>query len=198
MATLLLTDHPVAILALGWAGYFTLHSILASEGVKRAVRNAWPALFRGYRIVYNLLALILIVPLIRGALSGSEFLVPSGALGKGAAMLLLAVSGYVFYRVVREMDVPEFLGLAAERRDGGLRTGGMYAHVRHPLYFATILLFAGLLAWLPTPEMVVTSATAMGYLIIGSRLEERKLIARFGGAYLEYRSRVKSLIPYVF
>ena len=193
-------DDSALLLALGWTGYFTLHSVLASEGVKLTIRNSWPALFGKYRIIYNLLALVLLVPLVRWTLCGSEFLVPRGWMLESLAILLFIASGYVFYRVIREMDVSEFLGLASEGKEceGKLLTAGMYAHVRHPLYFGTLLLFAGLTAWQPTPELAVTSTAVVTYLVIGSRLEERKLIARFGEEYLTYRNRVKSLIPYVF
>lgn len=197
---MLFAEPATGLLALAWSGYFALHSLMASEAVKRSVRSAWPAWFARYRIIYNLLALILLVPLVRWTLSGNDLLVQQGYAIKWAALPLFAAAAYVFYRAVREMDVAEFMGFSPERPngEGGLLTTGMYAHVRHPLYFATLLLFAGLLIWLPTAEMAVSTVAVVIYLVIGSRLEERKLIARFGEEYLTYRNRVKSLIPYVF
>ena len=36
------------------------------------------------------------------------------------------------------------------------------------------------------------------YILIGSKLEERKLRNHFGQAYADYAKKVKALIPYVY
>jgi protein-S-isoprenylcysteine O-methyltransferase Ste14 len=45
--------------------------------------------------------------------------------------------------------------------------------------------------------MLLTLGIAYGYILIGYRLEERKLVAIFGAEYLTYQTRVKALIPYI-
>ncbi len=65
--------------------------------------------------------------------------------------------------------------------------------MRHPLYSAGLLFI-----WL-TPIMTTSSlALTLGltaYIYIGSIFEERRLVARFGQAYLDYRRAVPRLIP---
>lgn len=42
---------------------------------------------------------------------------------------------------------------------------------------------------------LVSALAITAYFVIGSRLEEQKLIARFGEAYRRYRDRVPGLLP---
>jgi len=52
----------LALLILGWALHGMLHSLLASHVCKNAVRNRFPTAFRDYRLSYNLLATLLLIP----------------------------------------------------------------------------------------------------------------------------------------
>ena len=67
--------------------------------------------------------------------------------------------------------------------------------MRHPLYTAGLVLI-----WL-TPVMtsgVLGLNLALSlYIAIGYRLEERRLVAEFGVAYLDYQARVPALFPRV-
>jgi protein-S-isoprenylcysteine O-methyltransferase Ste14 len=84
---------------------------------------------------------------------------------------------------------------AAYKRDE-LATTGIFGVVRHPIYAVWILfLLPGLAlltaSWplLPTPLVAYLAFKRM----IGA--EDRYLEARFGRAYLDYRSRVNELVP---
>jgi protein-S-isoprenylcysteine O-methyltransferase Ste14 len=96
-----------------------------------------------------------------------------------------------------QTDPLSFLGLQqlTGRPQGNPRlvTTGMYRWVRHPLYTAGLLF-----VWL-TPVMTFSllslNLSLTAYVILGSRLEERRLVAEFGEAYHEYQRRVPSLIP---
>ena len=71
---------------------------------------------------------------------------------------------------------------------------GPFRWVRHPLYFAIIVLF-----W-AAPEMTLSrlelAALWTAWMIVGALLEERDLKAEFGGTYREYCRRVPMLIPW--
>ena len=54
----------IVLLAICWIGYFALHSALASLTVKRWVAAAWPKLMPYYRLTFNLLASLLILPIL--------------------------------------------------------------------------------------------------------------------------------------
>src|SRR5574340_617468 len=56
--------HDLALLLCYWLAYFLLHSILASLGVKRLLAATRPALMPGYRLAFNILSLLLILPIL--------------------------------------------------------------------------------------------------------------------------------------
>ena len=67
--------------------------------------------------------------------------------------------------------------------------------MRHPIYS-----FSFILLWLMPVMSWNLLALAIGlslYMLIGIGFEERKLVAEFGQAYVEYRQRTRMLIPWV-
>lgn len=192
---------PVLLLALGWGLYYALHSLLASEPAKAWFHHRWPALDRYYRLGYNLLAITLLALLLLLSFrwEGAP-LVYSKPLVIVGWVLLISGAG-VIAAAFRAFDLREFLGVrgAAEQTlPPTLITGGMYRHVRHPLYFGTILLALGLFMVYPSPGRGAVLLVTLIYLVIGSRLEEQKLIREYGAAYIEYRKTTKGLLPWVW
>ncbi len=187
--------HLMLLLGVSWLVYFFIHSALASIRVKEKVRSYFPRLFPNYRIVYNLIAILGLVPLLYFSLSQAiEFEIPfHQPLG-----VLLALLGLFFLKkALQSFNIPAFLGLIPEE-DSALVKTGMYAFVRHPLYFATILLIGGLCLIFPSRGMLMVLGISYTYILIGSKLEEVKLKKHYGQAYEEYAKEVKALIPYVF
>lgn len=70
---------------------------------------------------------------------------------------------------------------------------GLYRHMRHPLYSGFLLAF-----W-ATPDMtlghLVLAAGFSAYIVIGTLLEERDLIAAFGEGYLGYARAMPRYLP---
>jgi protein-S-isoprenylcysteine O-methyltransferase Ste14 len=70
---------------------------------------------------------------------------------------------------------------------------GPYLWVRHPLYFFSLLLI-----W-SCPDLsldrLLYNILWSIWIIVGSVLEERDLVADFGGPYRDYQSKVPMLIP---
>ena len=70
---------------------------------------------------------------------------------------------------------------------------GPYRWVRHPLY-----LFMLLMIWSCadlTSDRLLFNALWTIWILVGTRLEERDLIAEFGDTYRDYQDRVPMLIP---
>lgn len=81
-------------------------------------------------------------------------------------------------------------------KDVELATEGPYAIVRHPLYMANLMIFAGIA--LAANNVVATAFIAVTVGVaywLAIRYEERHLREQFGAAYDEYAVRVPAVIP---
>ena len=187
-------------LALSWLAYFCIHSLLASIASKQFIAERWPGGMPAYRLVFNLLAvLLLIVPLgLTLSWSGPWLWQWEGIWRwSSLALSLLAIAGFLWS--LRYYDMDEFLGLrqlsgrvASVDDQEHFHLSPLHRWVRHPWYF-----FALLLIW--TRDMhaaMLLSAVMMTlYFFIGSRFEERKLIRYHGEKYRRYCELVPGLIP---
>ena len=72
---------------------------------------------------------------------------------------------------------------------------GVYGWSRNPLYLAVLIVFAGLgLALRSTWLLISVPCMAIALLRLAIEPEEAYLVRRFGGAYLQYTSRVRRWI----
>ncbi len=190
----------LSLLALAWVAYGALHSLLAAEGLKARVAARFPGAVPTYRLGYNLMALVALLPVV-GLMAGHpgpwlwRWTGPLGWLLDGLALgaVGLLVVGPATY------DLGEFLGLRALREGRAeavdletFRISDLHRFVRHPWYALSLVVL-----W--TRDMnaarLVSALAVTAYIVIGSHLEEQKLVARFGEAYRRYRERVPSLVP---
>jgi protein-S-isoprenylcysteine O-methyltransferase Ste14 len=185
----------ITILGIAWVLYFFIHSFLASTTAKTLIQRKSPFLFSYYRLLYNLIALAGLIPLlIQSVLSPDAYLF----VGNLVAGISVTAIGLVFlFLAFKAFDGAEFLGIKAEGKPELVQTG-MYHYVRHPLYFATIILILGLFLLIPTQKMGLVLLISYVYILVGYRLEERKLVAVFGTTYTSYQKRVKALIPFIY
>lgn len=90
---------------------------------------------------------------------------------------------------------PNLTDTVVTRRKHTLVTSGPYQWVRHPFYVAGgILMFANSLA---AANWFILLAGTTAFLLIGmrTRIEEEKLIARFGDRYRVYMSETGRFLP---
>jgi protein-S-isoprenylcysteine O-methyltransferase Ste14 len=189
------------VLVAGYAIFYGLvHSLLASKRAKGISRRIFGARHnRYYRLAYNIISILGLAPfyvLLMRFPSVVLYDVPPPwrwlmMLGQVIAVMGLLIS-------VLHTNAAEFLGLAQLRspegkNPGSLVTQGMYAYVRHPLYFFSLVFM-----WL-TPTMTASLfglyVTLSLYLYLGALHEESRLLADFGEAYRDYRERVPMLLP---
>ncbi len=195
-----LSGVQVVIVVGTWILYGLFHSFTASLGLKQWVAKRWPQRMPFYRLLFNLLAgLTLIPPLFLIYLwhgpylwqwSGASWFVANG-------LALLAVGGFAWS--LRHYDGDEFLGLRQIREQEQrvedqerFYISPLHRFVRHPWYFLGLVII-----WTRDMDGVfLLSALMMTlYFFIGSRLEEAKLLIYHGERYQIYKDRVPGLFP---
>jgi methanethiol S-methyltransferase len=187
-------------LSVAWLAYFALHSLLASLAVKRWVAARHPGLMPAYRLGFNAVAVLAALPIawLFYRHPGPTLWQWAGAQAWLANMLALAAIGG-FFQSLRFYDMEEFVGLRQLRR--GTRTvedqerfhlSPFHRYVRHPWYF-----FSLAIVWTRdmNAAMLVSAVMITAYFIVGSRLEEKKLLLYHGERYRRYRDKVAGLVP---
>ncbi len=190
----------ISILVLVWVVYAAIHSWLASLQLKNYVAQRYPRFMPAYRLCFNALAIVLLIPplWLTYTLPGPVLWQWSGYLWWVAnSLALLAIAG-VFWSL-RDYDGSEFLGLRQWRGQvtsvedqEEFHISTLHRFVRHPWYSLCLVL-----VWTRDMDLpfLVTAIVITFYFIVGSRLEERKLMVYHGDIYRRYRAQVPALIP---
>ena len=173
------------------------HSLFARTGLKATVTRTVPASLE--RSVYVWIASLLFIGVCAWwqPVAGEAWHLTGWAAG---LCLAVQAAGGVFTLVAaRHLDMLELAGVQQAlhlppRRRSGLDDYGPYGLVRHPIYFAWLLL-----VW-PAPIMngtrLVFAAISTIYLLVAIPYEERDLRRHFGAAYDTYSARVRwKLVP---
>jgi methanethiol S-methyltransferase len=190
------------ILAILWITFCTLHSSLISITFTRFVQRKTGNFHRYHRLLFNTFSLVTLIPVIIYSLSIKQepFFVWDGYL-LPVKYLLLATGILCFALGARHYDAAVFIGLTQIKeginnrllnKTGKLSSRGILGVVRHPFYAGTFLLL-----WsndLDIATLIINVILSV-YVLIGTLLEESKLILEFGDVYREYQKRVSMLFP---
>ena len=85
-----------------------------------------------------------------------------------------------------------------EERGHQVAEGGLYRHVRHPMYAGLVLIMVGLCMWLGSTAALIATLVPTALLVVRILFEERMLRAKLAG-YDEYAGRVRwRLVPGVW
>jgi methanethiol S-methyltransferase len=171
------------------------HSILARSGVKVRVRQRVGAALERSVYTWTASALFLLVCGLWQPVPGELYRLTGAAAWIGYLVQLAAI--VLTMQSSAQLDVLDLAGvrqvLRSRQPDAAahvrLETRGLYGFVRHPLYFAWVLLVFG------TPHMtgtrLVFAVVSTAYLVLAVPFEERSLVETFGSDYDAYRKRVR-------
>ena len=187
-----------------WIGYCALHSYLISIGFTNLMIRLLKNYYAFYRIFYILISLILLIPLINFTAQSDtriiityeypwsiiRYIIISGAL------LMFFWAFFFNYDSLSFFGVRQMLNFGKKKENnspGGIKRNGLLGIIRHPMYFALILYL-----WCQTFRVtdIVINVVLTIYVIIGTKLEERKLVLEFGDTYIKYQQEVPMLIPF--
>lgn len=113
-----------------------------------------------------------------------------------AGLLLLLAGGMVSIVAALHLG-PNLTPLPHPKDNAVLVESGLYRAVRHPIYFALIVMAIGWALFVQGWLTLAYAAILFAFFDIKARREEAWLDARFP-AYADYRRRVKKLIPFVY
>jgi methanethiol S-methyltransferase len=187
-----------------WTAYCALHSFLISVQFTALMTRLLKNYYAFYRLFYVVSSFILLVPLIRfaGELDSPVIMtydppmsVVRYALISGS-LLLFFWAFFFDYDCLSFFGIRQILNFAKPKTDATpvkLKRNGLLGMVRHPMYLALILYL-----WCQTFRMMdlIINTLLTLYVLIGTWLEERKLVLEFGEAYLRYQKQVPMLIPF--
>ena len=188
---------------LGWVLWCTLHSALISTTVTDFAKKKLDGGFRFYRLFYNVVSLVTLIPLVYYShmLREAPVFRWEGPLGI-VQVFLLAVSVYLFVAGGKHYSWVRFLGISqikAGRAGSSLADSSTFVvsriHriIRHPWYLGGILI-----VWAQdmSASTILINMVISVYFMIGAVLEERKLVIEFGEKYREYQRSVSMLFPW--
>lgn len=186
-------------LVISWLAFYAIHSISASHFAKRWILAHHSRLFPRYRMLYNIISVITILPALY-----LLYFFPGPMLWQWHGIAQIMTNGIALLAIVgflistRYYDGAAFLGLKPNLSetvgtpDDNFTLSPFHRYVRHPWYF-----FGLLLIW--TRDMstgwFITCTLGTIYLYLGAKWEEKKLCVELGNRYKTYCEKVPGIIP---
>ena len=191
------------LIALAWTGYCSLHSYLISIRFTAVMKHILKGYYAFYRLFYVLISIVLLFPVFNytGQLE-SEVIITYHPPWSIVRYALIICSLLIFFKAFFfDYDSLSFLGIRQLlnfrkkliNQEEGIKKNGLLGVVRHPMYFAVIIYL-----WCQTFRLsdIAANAVLTAYVLIGTILEERKLVLEFGDSYIQYQKEVPMLIPF--
>jgi methanethiol S-methyltransferase len=192
------------ILSSIWVGYCFLHSFLISIRFTNFLTRVLKNYYAFYRLFYVLISLVLLVWVINIPTQLDNEIVITNVPPWSIIRQVLTWGSLLmfFWAFFFNYDSLSFFGIRQMLNFGKvkqinpseeIKKNGLLALTRHPMYLALIIYL-----WCQTFSMadIVVNSILTIYVIIGTLLEEKKLILEFGDAYRKYQQEVPMLIPF--
>jgi methanethiol S-methyltransferase len=192
------------VLALLWSTYCFVHSALISVRATDFFKRMLGTRYAFYRLFFNAFSFITLVPLLMYSRS-PRFQDPAIFEWSGNWRILryslILLSAVLVISGARHYSLSQFLGIrqiqtrsshGGMTETGNIDTAGVLGVTRHPWYAAVFLLI-----WAKDLNLgtIAVNLVLSAYLVIGTLLEERKLVLEFGDRYRDYQQNVSMFIP---
>lgn len=190
----------VLLYALLWLVFATIHSSFARQSLQKRIE---PYFKGSYRLLYNVFSLIQFLALLeigRYFLDTQTFDLLSSVVVQTTLLILKILGLIVIALSLAKYDLGRFSGLTqirtlesvATESNETLLIQGLNSWVRHPLYSGAFLYF-----WGGVDSMFGASTAVLAsiYLLVGTHLEEQKLLNNYGSAYKDYQKNVPKFFP---
>ncbi|SHO49391.1 methyltransferase family protein [Desulfopila aestuarii] len=192
------------LLVCGWLGWCSLHSLLISPAVSSKLQKLLGVYRFHFRLLYNCISALTLVPvmLATAAMRGDVVFSWEGGWIM-VRVVLLGCALYLFRGGSKQYDFGFFLGIRQIREqrqpstlaaDEQFSRQGVLGMTRHPWYLGSLLVLWSALPVYHQSSVVVATVLSL-YFIVGTFLEERKLVAEHGERYRNYQHEVSMLIP---
>lgn len=191
-------------LALMWTGYCSLHSYLINIRFTNLMTRVLKNYYAFYRLAYVMISIILLVPIVKFTAQLNDPVIVTYDIPFSIIRYVL-ISGSLFmffWAFFFDYDSLSFFGIRqtldfgkTKKTDpsGEINKNGLLGKIRHPMYLALIIYL-----WCQTFSLsdIVVNTVLTLYILIGTRLEEKKLVMEFGDPYVKYQHEVPMFIPF--
>ena len=187
-----------------WIGYCFLHSYLISISFTKYITHLLKNYYAFYRLFYVSISLVLLIPLINYTNQIDRVILISYVspwhviryIFMYGSLLLFFWAFFFNYDPLSFFGIRQILNLKKSKEKNSvaeIKQNGLLGIVRHPMYLALIIYL-----WTQTFRVVdiIVNIILTIYVIIGTILEEKKLMIEFGDAYKNYQKQVPMLIPF--
>ena len=192
------------LLSLLWTVYCLVHSALISVTVTDFLRRVLEDRYRFYRLFFNIFSVGTLIPLLmysHSARWGTEMLLTWEGHMRIIQYCLITLAGALVLTGARHYSMLQFIGIqqilhgrskTAMTGSSKFDSNGILDVVRHPWYLAVFVLL-----WARDLNLagLIINIVLSVYLVIGTLLEERKLVHEFGDKYKLYQGRVSMFVP---
>ncbi|BHH85210.1 NnrU family protein [Desulforhopalus sp. 52FAK] len=181
-----------------------MHSLLIDPTVAGYCKERLGVRSTYYRLLYNLLSILTLVPLLVVGLydKGPVVFSWSGWI-IGVRFVLFAIALCCFLAGAKGYNMQYFLGFQ-QIRDGkeqlllgdsqSFSESGIFGVIRHPWYLGTLLFVWSMYGVYYQKNFAVAVILTI-YLVVGTLLEERKILSVYGDRYRDYQNRVSMFVP---
>ena len=157
-----------------------------------------------YRLAYVMISFILLVPLVKytAQVNDPVIIIYGFPLSIVRYVLMSGSFAMFFWTFFFDYDSLSFFGIRqildlgkTKKTDQSekIKKNGLLGIIRHPMYFSLIIYL-----WCQTFRVldIVVNTVLTLYILIGTILEENKLVIEFGDPYIKYQHEVPMLIPF--